>query len=649
MGLYNSHHVDDAINVYQVETITYSGLGADGLAWYPNSNFNKILIRSSSNIPDVLTHELGHYFGLVHTFQGGQSKQFVNYPAIINGVEFGCNEIGDLLCDTPADPGNCSGGCLSGSLGLPITCPNLDPAGDIYMPDFENAMNDSYCEDAHFSPMQLAITNTTLTTHPNRIFLTTTERVCNYVNIAEKGKVEYYDCDNVLKPIRTIIDYENVTESLSGTVPSSGNDGSYILGQCGIFIQMDHDFILTPRREHPSWPHMHHNNGIDMFDLIAFQDHIFGLDLLDSPYKVIAGDVNGSGWLTALDLLDIQKMINDNTNTFTFSVGSYRYVPKYYLESDPNFNNDFFDDYDPFSAVWTHPTSNITLGYPDYMDKLNINLLNPDVVNTSTWDFIALKVGDANCTVYTDPNQFQNTVVEDRSSEYSYEQLAYCPKEGETLDITIELKSKDFRAYQLGLKLDTEKVDFLEVVKADIQVSSKDFGFGNIEEGNIRTSWYSSTGDKANVGNDATSTLFKLRLKVLKDFCKLSDVIQLDHQVLQSQVISSVGNRNYDYQIVFGIDETRRGDKLVDQKLELFPNPFLNEIFLQLNLEKDTQVEFIFSDVYGHVVNNIKQLPKGKQSHRFEMNSLNDGIIFYNIIVDGKIYNGKLVKLAQDK
>jgi hypothetical protein len=642
-GLYNLHHVDDAINVYQVESITHPvAFGIQGLAYPPNSSYNKILIRSDNNIPGVLTHELGHYLGLAHTFRGGQPEQFVNYPAWFQGEWKFASEIGDFLDDTAGDPGDCTGGCTGSS------CPDLDPAGDIYAPEFENAMNNTYCDETELSAKQLAITYSTLTTHPNRIFLTTTEPECDYIAIPTKGKVEYYDCNPVPTPFRARIDYENITESLSGTVSGAAVDGTYFLEQCGIFLQMDHDFIITPKREYSQWEHMQYNRDdevVTSLDLTAFQDHIFGVELLDSPYKVIAGDVNGSGWLTVSDLSGIQNLI---LNQVEFPVGSYRYVPKYYLESDADFNNDFFDDYDPFSAVWTHPTSNVTLGYPDYMDKLNINLLNPDVANTSTWGFIALKVGDADCTVDTNPN-FQNTVVEDRSSEYSYDELHNCPKEGETIDVTIELKSNDFRAYQLGLKLDTELVDFLEIVRADIPSSSKDFGLGNIEEGKIKTLWYSPTGEKVNVRNDGTSTLFKLRLKVLKEFCKLSDVIQLDHQVLKSQVISSIGNSSYDYQIVFGIDEVHGDDKLVNQKFDLFPNPFLNEIFLKLNLEKDTQVEFIFSDVYGHVINYTKQLQKGEQSHTLEMNSLNDGIIFYNIIVDGKIYNGKLIKIAQDK
>ena len=45
-------------------------------------------------LPDVLIHLAGHYFGLIHTFEGNGSE-------FVNGSN--CASEGDLICDTPAD------------------------------------------------------------------------------------------------------------------------------------------------------------------------------------------------------------------------------------------------------------------------------------------------------------------------------------------------------------------------------------------------------------------------------------------------------------------------------------------------------------------------------------------------------------------
>ena len=44
-------------------------------------------------------------------------------------------------------------------------------------------------------------------------------------------------------------------------------------------------------------------NGISTLDLVLIQRHILGQQLLDSPYKMIAADVNNDDKITAVDLV----------------------------------------------------------------------------------------------------------------------------------------------------------------------------------------------------------------------------------------------------------------------------------------------------------------------------------------------------------
>jgi len=92
----------------------------------------------------ILTHELGHNLGLLHTF--GQ-----NYPITDEWVNGGnCQTAGDRVCDTPADPYR---------LGINDSCGYADTVlkdinGDIYMPNTYNIMSYYPCQTDHLTQGQ---------------------------------------------------------------------------------------------------------------------------------------------------------------------------------------------------------------------------------------------------------------------------------------------------------------------------------------------------------------------------------------------------------------------------------------------------------------------------------------------------------------
>jgi len=76
---------------------------------------------------------------------------------------------------------------------------------------------------------------------------------------------------------------------------------------------------------------------VSTLDLVMIQRHILGLQELDSPYKIIAGDVTNDEKLSASDLLALRKLILGITNDFNNK--SWRFVNGAY---------DFPDPIDPF-------------------------------------------------------------------------------------------------------------------------------------------------------------------------------------------------------------------------------------------------------------------------------------------------------------
>ena len=101
-----------------------------GFTHYPNINNNLIFIAQEKMLDPSLTHEFGHFFGLLHTFETSMSA------AEIVGDNF-CKNHGDKICDTPADP--------LGASFLEDECSLFgeykDQKGNTFKPDLTNFMS----------------------------------------------------------------------------------------------------------------------------------------------------------------------------------------------------------------------------------------------------------------------------------------------------------------------------------------------------------------------------------------------------------------------------------------------------------------------------------------------------------------------------
>lgn len=111
------------INIFLVDSILS---GAAGYAYFPGGA-DIIVVKLGNSAVGTLIHELGHFFGLYHTFEDQFGLE------LSNGSN--CATTGDFLCDTEADPdGDVDSTC---NLISPLT----DPIGDWYDPPVDNYMS----------------------------------------------------------------------------------------------------------------------------------------------------------------------------------------------------------------------------------------------------------------------------------------------------------------------------------------------------------------------------------------------------------------------------------------------------------------------------------------------------------------------------
>ncbi len=116
----------------------------------------------------------------------------------------------------------------------------------------------------------------------------------------------------------------------------------------------------------------HKTNGVTTLDLALIQSHILGKTLLNSPYKIIAADVNGDGKVTTLDIVYIKRLILGLDTTFTKTATGEK---RLWAFVDSSYS--FPDTTSPFP----------------FKDSISFNGLNAAKTNQT---FIGIKLGDVN-------------------------------------------------------------------------------------------------------------------------------------------------------------------------------------------------------------------------------------------------------------
>lgn len=130
--------VPGALNIYFVPNAPYCGQSTfpSGVPGSDGGPQGIIMSNSCTALGGILAHEIGHYFMLYHTHETGFGPEC---PGLGN-----CGALGDLVCDTPPDPGLHS---CDGSLGSCVNnCTYIgtarcDTTGLLYAPDVHNTMS----------------------------------------------------------------------------------------------------------------------------------------------------------------------------------------------------------------------------------------------------------------------------------------------------------------------------------------------------------------------------------------------------------------------------------------------------------------------------------------------------------------------------
>ncbi len=348
------------------------------------------------------------------------------------------------------------------------------------------------------------------------------------------------------------------------------------------------DYTITPIKD------INYSNGVSTFDQFQIMQHILFVQPLDSPYKIIAADIDANGTVSTFDLIRLRQVILQNVDTFPNNT-SWRFIPEFYSFADPT---------DPLSE--------------NFPESITLSNVSEDKLNE---DFVAIKVGDVNLSA--NPNNLTNPEGES--------QLSLEIEESHSDDILLRVhvrQAAELSAFEGSFWIDPHYLSIDAVMPGSH--SAPDVAFRNNTVLNF--AWY------AKEGRALEDYFFYLRLRPqTKDWWKGLSM----GNTIPGFSYDEFGSA-YRLSLEFDLAED-------NSALEVAPNPFLDQTRLTVFLDEATtlgeeraqRMELKIFDLQGkEIYQKAVELEAGQNVIELDLSAFAAGAYLYTL---GK-WQGTLLK-----
>jgi uncharacterized protein YjdB len=363
---------------------------------------------------------------------------------------------------------------------------------------------------------------------------------------------------NVINPLGTPI--PGVTVSLSGSASQvaktiSSNNSNY-----SFTVAPDGDYTVALSKNNDSLK----SNGVTTIDIALVKSHILNKTLLNTPYKMMAADVNNSGSIDLLDIVYMKRLILNIDTTFSGS-RLWNFVDSNYTFANPA---------NPFPI--TSPVS---------FTKLQ--------KSTQQQSFIGVKLGDVN---FDWINTVASQSIRKAPVEFFYDTVNVAEASNY---ITVPIRVKrvnNLMGMQFTLNFNSQKLNFVGI---NNNVLGVDYGTTKAANGHVSFIWNDALNEAKTLADG--SVLFELVLQKNADF-DVED-ISINSKVTPIEAFDNQFN-------VFGIVKTTGA--IVSKKailptvkegiMQLLPNPTKGIVHLKINAAQNKNVYFEVVDIAGKVL-----------------------------------------------
>lgn len=303
-------------------------------------------------------------------------------------------------------------------------------------------------------------------------------------------------------------------------------------------------------------------NGVNISDVIAIRDHILGKKNLNTPYKILAADVNNDNYISVRDLLEIRKLILGYTDQYSSGL-TWRFADKSYkfANKDNPFNQD---------KVWKRELQNVIGMLP--------------VVN-----WVGLKLGDVNNSVHLGDQQEME--IRDGQNLPVYASI----ESEDEHDLTIQLiceKIATTRGFQFEMDYDQSKLELIDVKGGDISGFDDDNYRIDRNSGKIVFEWDDIEGHN---GSQIATLIFKKL-----DQGQVGESLKMNTSRIDAMAVDLQGHEK---QICL-ISAGKWNSNAISQGklLQNNPNPFTSRTMINIMLTRAVKGILTVYDATGRVV-----------------------------------------------
>lgn len=345
-----------------------------------------------------------------------------------------------------------------------------------------------------------------------------------------------------------------------------------------------------------------HLNGVSTLDLVLIQRHILALDTIDSAYNIIAADVNGDTRISAIDLVQLRRLILGLTSNFP--------------------NNESWRFIDP-----TQVFENELKPFP-FIEEIVIQDLNQ---NMNDQNLLGIKIGDVS------GNAIANSLVgQNRSAENEELILENVMLEKNQLIEIPVVANSEIAINGLQFTLDLSHASIKAIRAGSMNVTNSNYV---IHDNNTASfSW------SAAEAIDADEALFYLSILPSRDVA-LEEVLHINNHITSSELITN-DLTSYGVELSFE-------SKFIDVEEFVFnleqnePNPFSEATNIGFTLGQDDVATLTVYNLSGQVIYQVKgEYTKGYNEITLSKSDLNArGLLFYKLESAGYTDTRKMILL----
>ena len=347
------------------------------------------------------------------------------------------------------------------------------------------------------------------------------------------------------------------------------------------------------------------NNGVSSIDVILTQNHILNKIKLNSPYKIIAADVNNDKNVSSIDIIFMKRLILGIDTSFKGN-RLWAFVDSAYK---------FPDTTNPFP----------------YKDSISFTNLTANQTNQT---FIGVKLGDVNY----DWNPTQGRGVINNNVELIIDNEAIkVNKKSSTVNYQLPVKVKNFKnlvAMQFTLHFNHNLYDFIGIENNTLGI---EFNKEQANKtGNISFLWTSTTSMEKTL--DEGIEIFSLLLKRKWETGNMElDSRNWELRISNDMTEIEAWDKNFQHHnITLTQKETTAAKAITINNWTVSPNPNDGNIVINLNSNSNKKIQFELTNTVGKPLYTQNfEVTKGNNSFSLSLNTkskLPSGVYFMKLI-----------------